>query len=32
LSKKGFAPQGNQACGIEMARMDSPEAHENGLR
>ena len=28
LRKKGFAPQGNQAGGIEMARMDSPEAHK----
>jgi hypothetical protein len=28
LRKQGFAPQGNQAGGIEVARMDSPEAHE----
>ena len=28
LGKKGFAPQSNEAGGIEMARMDSPEAHE----
>ena len=28
LSKKGFAPQCNEASGIEMARMKSPEAHE----
>jgi hypothetical protein len=28
LCKKGFSPQGNQAGGIEVAWMDSPEAHE----
>ena len=28
LRKKGFAPEGNQAGGIEMARVEGPETHE----
>ena len=27
LRKKRFAPQGNQAGGVEITGMDSPEAH-----
>lgn len=29
LRKKGFAPQCNEAGGIEMARMECPKAHES---
>ena len=28
LRKEGFAPECNEASGVEMARMECPEAHE----
>jgi hypothetical protein len=28
LAKKRLAPQGNEAGGIEVLRMDSPKAHD----